>query len=196
MARRPRERQFGSRHVASGRSAHRGRAAKTLTQRRAIETSLGPERILGRPGPRRRRRTWPAVRTGASRPPHWAPRLNQCQQPVELAVRTAATAKTSSFFMLLTSDKSLLILATLWVEQLYITRRDVQTQRRGFFAAPRGVFSTHGRELAVRFVERPSVRTTAVPVDPEIVGPALETQRVDRQPSRHDDRSAEKSRFP
>jgi hypothetical protein len=62
--------------------------------------------------------------------------LNQCQQPVELAVRTAATANTSSFFMLLTSDKSLLMLATLWVEQLYITRHDVQMQRDGFFATP------------------------------------------------------------
>jgi hypothetical protein len=115
---------------------------------------------------------------------------------VELAVRTAATAKTSSFFMLLTSVKSLLILAMLWVEQLYITRRDVQTQRRGFFAAPRGVFSTHRREMAVRFVKPPPTRTTFVSLRPEFVGPALDTQPVETQRPRFDDQPARRSRPP
>lgn len=62
MARRPRERQFGSRHAASSKLAHQRRAAKTWTQRRAIETSRGPDRIQGRPARHTGRRTWPAVR--------------------------------------------------------------------------------------------------------------------------------------
>jgi hypothetical protein len=70
------------------------------------------------------------------------------QQPAVAAVRAVSTVKISSLFMAVSPIQNGIGGAAMgknWVEQLYTTRRDVQTQRAGIFFATHLFFATHAR---------------------------------------------------